>query len=163
MVYKHGENLSQLPTIQNKIFAIIIFSKLNQALQKVQILHLDKLYKLEVAKLLFRFPNNALPSQFASLYDNVNKIHSYNATSSKDQKLFLPRRESSLALTRGGVEDTTFEAKTNDSKNSEAKDRLFEGRPFRGQGQEWSRPRIEDTIFLNYGRQISEIFSRESA
>ena len=49
---------------------------------------------LEVAKFVFRFHNNVLPSQFASMYDNVYKIHSYNTRSSKDQNVFLPRRES---------------------------------------------------------------------
>ena len=45
-------------------------------------------------------------------------------------------------------------------KKSEAKtkDRLFEDPPSRGQGQEWSRPRTEDIIFLNYGRQIFHNF-----
>ena len=48
---------------------------------------------------------------------------------------------------RGEVEDLTFDVK--DSKKSEAKDRLFEDRPSRGQGQEWSRPRTtKNTIFL---------------
>ena len=51
----------------------------------------------------------------------------------------------------GGVEDTRLEAKdtkkseakAKDTKNSEAKAKnsLFEDRPFRGQGQECSRPR----------------------
>ena len=69
---------------------------------------------------------------------------------------------------RGGVQDTTFEAKAKakNSKKSEvkAKDRLFEGRPSWGQGREWSRPRprIEDTNFLNYGKQIFYYFMRES-
>ena len=35
---------------------------------------------------------------------------------------------------RGGIEHITFEAKTKDSKKSEAKDRLFEDRPCLGQG-----------------------------
>ena len=39
---------------------------------------------------------------------------------------------------KGGVEDTTLDAK--DTKN-EAKDRLSEDRPFRGQEQECSRPK----------------------
>ena len=53
---------------------------------------------------------------------------------------------------RDGVEDTTFEAK--------AKDRLFEDRPSRGQGQKDSRarPNTKNTIFLNYGRQIFNYF-----
>ena len=39
-------------------------------------------------------------------------------------------------------------------KKSEAmaKERLFEDRPSRGQRQKWSRPRTQDTIFLNYSR-----------
>ena len=50
--------------------------------------------------------------------------------------------------------------KAMDTKKSEdkAKDRLFEVRPSWGQGQEWSRPRNEDTIILNYGRKIFHNF-----
>ena len=39
-----------------------------------------------------------------------------------------------------------------------AKDRLFKDRPSRGQGQECSRPRTKDIIFLNYGVQIFHNF-----
>ena len=44
---------------------------------------------------------------------------------------------------KGGVEDPTFGAMAKHSKKSEAnaKDRLFEDRPSRGQGQECSKPR----------------------
>ena len=58
----------------------------------------------------------------------------------------------------GGVEDTTFETKTKDLKKSKAEAQLHEDRPFLDQGQEWSRPRIKDRIFLNYGRDISKNF-----
>ena len=53
---------------------------------------------------------------------------------------------------KGGVEDTTFEAKDSKKSEAKAKDRLFEDRTSRGQEQKWSRPRprTEDTIFLNY-------------
>ena len=47
--------------------------------------------------------------------------------------------------TRGGVEDTRLEAKTKDTKKSEAKDSLSKDRHSRGQGQECSRPRTKDT------------------
>ena len=54
---------------------------------------------------------------------------------------------------RGEIEDPTFKAKVKaKAKNlqkSEAEDRLFEDRPSRGQGKEWSRPRTKDTSFLN--------------
>ena len=97
-----NENLSQLSTIQNKTLRLITFSprrsNLTKLNKKCEILQLDKLNKLEVAEFVFRFHNNALPSQVASMYDNVNKIHSYNSRSLKDQNLFLPRRESSLAI-----------------------------------------------------------------
>ena len=56
-----------------------------------------------------------------------------------------------MVTLRGGAEDTAFEVKAKDLKKSLAKgkDRLFEDRPSRGQGQEWSRPRpkTKDTIF----------------
>ena len=44
-------------------------------------------------------------------------------------------------INRGGVEDTRLEAKSKDTKKSEAKDSLSEDRHSRGQGQECSRPR----------------------
>ena len=44
---------------------------------------------------------------------------------------------------RGGVEDTRLEAKAKDTKKPEAKDRIFEDRPSRGQGQYCSRPRTQ--------------------
>ena len=44
--------------------------------------------------------------------------------------LFIAESQAGKAVNdRGGVEDTTFEAKAKDSKKSEAKDRLFEDRP----------------------------------
>ena len=53
--------------------------------------------------------------------------------------------EKDIIRGRGGVEDTTFEAKAKDTKKSKAKDQVLEDRPFRGQGQECSRPKIKDT------------------
>ena len=49
-----------------------------------------------------------------------------------------------MMIIRGGVEDTTLEAKAKDTKKkseAKAKDSLSEDRPSRGQGQECSRPR----------------------
>ena len=55
-----------------------------------------------------------------------------------------------IVESRGEADHTIFKAK----------DRLFEYRPSRGQEQESSRPkpRIKDTIFINYGWQIFHIF-----
>ena len=92
--------------IQNKTLHSITFYPRRSNLTKIklykncEILQLNKLYKLKVAKFVFRFHNNALLSQSASTYDNVNKTHSYNTRSSKNQKSFLPRRKSSLAIKR---------------------------------------------------------------
>ena len=96
------KNLSHLSTIQNKTLRSITFSprrsNFTNLYKKCEILQLNKLYKLEVAKFVFHFHNNALPNQIASMYDNINKTHSYNTISLKDQNLFLPRRESSEPL-----------------------------------------------------------------
>ena len=98
------ENLSHLSTTQHKTLRSITCSprrlNLTKLYKKCEILQQDKLYTLEVAKFVFRFHNDAMPSQFTSMYNNINKIHSYNTRSSKDQNLFLPKRESSLAIKR---------------------------------------------------------------
>ena len=52
----------------------------------------------------------------------------------------LERKVLDSIPSRGGVEDTTLEAKAKGTKKIEAKDR-----PTRGQGQECSRPRTKDT------------------
>ena len=62
---------------------------------------------------------------------------------------------------RGGVVSTTFKTKAPPKKSeAKAKDPLFEDRPSRGQGEEWSRPRprTKATIFLNYGQQTFNYF-----
>ena len=61
-----------------------------------------------------------------------------------------------MAIIRGGVEDTKFEAKAKDRKKIRGQGPTF-------QEQEWST--TEDTIFLNYNMvgKSSTIFKRESA
>ena len=61
-------------------------------------------------------------------------------------------------LIRNGVEGKRLEAKAKDTKKSEAKDSPSEDRPFRGQGQECSRPRTKDTNASVLKKKSSKIF-----
>ena len=66
----------------------------------------------------------------------------YIGCSSRNIVLFLVTRNCSTWLKiKGGVEDTTLEAKDTKKFEAMAKHRFPEDRPFRGQGQELSRPR----------------------
>ena len=68
------EDLSHLSTTQHKTLRSITCSprrlNLTKLYKKCEILQQDKLYKLEVAKFVFRIHNDAMPSQFASMYNN---------------------------------------------------------------------------------------------
>ena len=72
------ENLSHLSTIPNKTLRSITCSprrsNLTKLYKKCELLQLDKLYKLEVAKFEFRFHSNALPSQFTSIIMSTKSI-----------------------------------------------------------------------------------------
>ena len=48
-------------------------------------------------------------------------------------------------------------------KKFEAKDRLLEDRPFRGQKQEWSRPKTQGATVLQKKSPQKKIFAREDA
>ena len=74
-----------------------------------------------------------------SLQGAMNVYINENLTQSR-KKLFWHAKQKAIA-SRGGVEDTTLEAKAKYTKKSEAKDSLSEDRHSRGQGQECSRPR----------------------
>ena len=60
-----------------------------------------------------------------------------------------------ILFTRGAVEDIRLEAKikakdTKKIRGQKAKDSPSENRPFRGQGQEWSRPRPRTKGYRRY-------------
>ena len=68
--------------------------------RKYKIVQLEKLYKIEVAKFVYRSRKNLLHEQFISLYNNVNSVHQYRTRSSTGDNLFLPRVKSSLLMKR---------------------------------------------------------------
>ena len=68
-------------------------------------------------------------------------------------------------IAKGGVEDTTFEAK--DTKKYEVKDRLLENRPFRGQKKNaWGHghgPTIQGaSVLKKNNNKVAKKFSRRS-
>ena len=63
-------------------------------------MQLEKLYKIEVAKFVYRSRKNLLHEQFISLYNNVNNVHQYCTRSSTGDNLFLPRVKSSMLMKR---------------------------------------------------------------
>ena len=84
----------------------------------------------------------------------------YGVLGAKPQPLsdFLKVFEKKAILTE--VESRTHRSRPRTQKKSEAeaKDQTFEDKPSQGQAQKWSRPRTEDTIFLNYCMQIFRNF-----
>ena len=90
--------------MQNKILRIITFSprktRMTNLYRKYEIVHLEKLYKIVVAKFVYRSRKNLLPEQFISLYNNVNNVHQYRTRLSTGNNLFLPRMKSSLLMKR---------------------------------------------------------------
>ena len=73
--------------------------------------------------------------------------------------MFLLQLLSDVFICRGGVKDTTFETKAKDSKEMQGQEPTFRGQTHsRPSTQDLLRPRTKDTIFLNYGWQISHYY-----
>ena len=59
---------------------------------------------------------------------------------------------------RGGVEDTRLEAKNTKKSEAKAKDSPSENRPFRGQGQECSRPKTQTKVVFSKKKSSKKNF-----
>ena len=62
---------------------------------------------------------------------------------------------------RRAVEDTRLEAKNTKKSEAKAKDSPSENRPFRGQGQECSRPKTQTKVVFSK-KSLQKIFFRRS-
>ena len=85
--------LSEIQTLQNKIVRYITgssrYTNVNDQYKNLNILKLEDLYFLEVAKFMQRNVNNTLPSTFDEYYRNIE--HQYNTQAKTKMKFRLPR------------------------------------------------------------------------
>ena len=88
--------LKPLIVEQNKIIRFMTFSSrmvydLNPMYSKLNILKLNDVYKLEVAKFMYRYQNGKLPENFDHLFINLDSIHKYGTRQSTNQGFYMIR------------------------------------------------------------------------
>jgi len=74
--------LNTLNIIHNKLLRIMTFSKFNSNVCKffkdTQILTIDRIFKLEISKLMYKIKFRFVPKQFTELFTKIEDIHSYH-------------------------------------------------------------------------------------
>ena len=80
--------------------------KMNQLYKGYKILQIKNIYHLEIAKFMYKYTNNKLPSNFLHYFTNLASIHFHNTRLKSSSRLFLPRTEEMIgyrALLFSGV------------------------------------------------------------
>ena len=65
---------------------------------KDKILQIPDMLRLEIAKFLYKYNNNLLPSSFKSYFTPVNSVHHF-ITRNSSSNFFLPRKDLDKGLT----------------------------------------------------------------
>ena len=105
----HDITLRPLCRTLDKIMRIISFSPFNSSnisliYKKFAILQLDKIHKLELGKILFKYKNDMLPDRFKDHFASISSIHSHSTRSRSRNDFFIPRVRTSLAQNTVKVE-----------------------------------------------------------
>ena len=96
----HTKYLNKLRTLQKKALRIINRVSYQHPTNKLflenQILKLDDLYQLEVAKYLYKFSIKKLPINIQNLFTPLTSIHTYNTRNKKNPQIPLHRSSSAF-------------------------------------------------------------------
>ena len=93
--------MKPLVVMMNRAIRCILFldnrETCTEFFAKNNILHIQDLFKLEVAKFMFRYNNNLLPTNFDNYFIKSNKIHSHNTRFSL-HNFQIPNKKSNKGL-----------------------------------------------------------------
>jgi len=102
--------LRTLNVIHNKLLRIMTFSKFNSNVCKLykdtQILTIDRIFKLEISKLMYKIKFRLVPKQFTELFTKIEDIHSYHTRQRSSIEYAIPRTRLKIAqksLTYAGI------------------------------------------------------------
>ena len=94
-------SLQPLIILLNKALRCINFCNyrdpVNNLLRNNNILQINELFKLELAKFMYSYNNGSLPNTFKDYFLKINLKHNYETRSSKND-FFIPRKNSSKGL-----------------------------------------------------------------
>jgi len=90
-----------LNIIQNKLLRILIFTRFNTNVCKLykdtQILNINRVFKLEISKLMYKINFRLIPKQFIDLFTKIEDIHSYHARQRSSIECAIPRTKLKIA------------------------------------------------------------------
>ena len=88
--------LQSIHLLQKRALRIITFSDIKTPsrplFQKLEMLNIFEIVKLQLAEITFKHSKNQLPSIFTSLFIDMNDIHQHNTRSKSNKNLFIPRK-----------------------------------------------------------------------
>ena len=94
--------MQPLINLFNKVIKCINFKDFQnedvlELMHKDKILHINELFKLELAKFMFRYVNRLLPTNFDIFFVPIANIHNYHTRASTNN-FFIPRRSKNKSL-----------------------------------------------------------------
>ena len=98
--------MQPLITLFNKAIKCINFKDFEnedvlELMHKNKILHINELFKLELAKFMFRYVNRLLPTNFNNFFVPITSIHNYHTRASTNN-FFIPRKNKHKGLSALG-------------------------------------------------------------
>ena len=80
--------------VHNKLLRIITFRKFNTNVRKLhkdtQILNINRFFKLEISKLMYKINVGLVPKQFTNLFTRIEDIHSYHTRQRSSIEYAIP-------------------------------------------------------------------------
>ena len=67
---------------------------MNPVYNEIEILQMEKIYKLEVGKFMYKFSNHLLPENFEEYFKHVSTIHNYNTRMAENNCMYPIRAKS---------------------------------------------------------------------
>jgi len=93
--------LNVLNIIHNNLLRIMTFSKFNTNVCKLykatQVLHINRIFKLEISKLMYKSNFRLVPKQFIYLFTRIEDIHSYHTRQRSSIEYAIPRNRLKIA------------------------------------------------------------------
>ena len=92
----YKSKLRPIHLLQKRALRIMTFSHIQTPsrplFQKLEILNIFEIVKLQLGEIVFKHSKDQLPSTFSKLFIDMNEVHQYNTRSKSNKNLYIPRK-----------------------------------------------------------------------
>ena len=93
----YKSKLRHIHLLQKRALRIMTFSHIKTPsrplFQKLEILNIFEIVKLQLGEIAFKYSKDQLPSTFSKLFIDMNEVHQYSTRSKSNKNLYIPRKK----------------------------------------------------------------------